>query len=363
MVAKSTSTQRDAAAAVALSVQPARRKARPYVLNFGTHQGMALDDVPPSYVRWLASDEFTPNAKTQAAKKAATAWVANQRTTTKLTGNLTGRVKQLMADDRDALLQRVGGPFVFTTTSAELPATTVVELRRLHAADAKTFGCAMDYLLRRVLAEANGLDGIRDHRAEACLSVCDDTEDDPDVLAWVDTVWRHGNVVPYHNLRRSYDDFRAVRKTATRDAVHSVCVTSYAHSFFFNEQPAPGFIDLFSRAVQPADVDAIAASITKAVPRSAALMLNPSLSVSGMGADADVIAGDVLVDFKCSKADAADTAMLQLLGYAALARRRAITIRTVRVYNPVLNTVASCEIAGWQEEFGESLLSALNVNV
>ena len=90
--------------------------------------------------------------------------------------------------------------------------------------------------------------------------------------------------------------------------------------------------------------------------------LNPTLGIDNMGADADLIIDDNLIDFKVSKTNHDKYEILQLLGYSALISIRSHNINKIHVIDLYKNKLKTIDISQWNYNQRNVFLEYINVS-
>jgi hypothetical protein len=205
------------------------------------------------------------------------------------------------------------------------------------------FGSFVDYLCRRLVAEAHGHDIVRDFRAEIMLSRgCD-------------------------GLAPAYETYRNVGAARSEDILGDIFLTSLSHLREMGqfdaamERAAEHMHRLLVDGHSLTDDDV--ASLRVAVASiSADVLLNPRLDHGSMRADADVLHGPTLTDFKTSKKRFESKDYLPQFSYAALVGivmpERPLVTR-FQLLNLYLGYVTTCDISSWTEENRRRLVDVL----
>lgn len=323
------------------------------VLTFGRHKGHDLATVAakyPDYVRWIASDMFSGS---KLLKEWALEWSTAHPLPIK--GTLTERAKALeLHPKKESILQAAGCAFAFAREPLHLSKALQRSLQDLSAVGSSAFGCFFDYLARRIVGEALGVD-LHDDRAS---SILDPTNPNLFQSYYSDCVERFDMLGSY----RKYVDV----SNATVDVLQDICVVSWCHNMSFGDFNEEGALMLHGKVTtlqaHVPELRSVLIACLERVGQTSDVVLNPVFGAFRIPADGDVRAGGGLLDFKVCKSIREERWMLQLLGYAALAAhnplpKRVAWIDTVAVLNPLNQSLYVCRIADWSAEDRKTFLT------
>ena len=377
------------------------------IMNFGKYEGENFKDIikkDPGYIKWIASDEFKKTTRTSKIKDAACAWYKTCPPEP-FVGILTNRTNILYRrPDTNVLLKnckldRVNSELTrsiltSSTRSAlwELKNTVAVKWCD-NSAGHSEFGCFVDYLCRRLIAEATGIKSIEDMRAKDIVSLKGEfiASDDGCICGCGSNIWCEKGLtlwVPqgvrwqvqnppdtrdtdtvqtinadycaesselFATLKSAYDAFCDIKKT-TISVLADVLSTSSCHTISFNQydhQKSQFLKSEVCRLLNLSHLEELKKSlisISRGIT-SENVHLNPVLGHRGIPADADLILDDNLIDIKTSKMSS-EKDWLQVYAYAALNDDRSKYKRTnfVHIFNPIIGTVTSRDITDWSDD-------------
>lgn len=317
----------------------------PGIIPFGRYKNQTVAEVfgkDPSYIQWMIQS-VQEDERTQALLETARA-VASRVVHLPLEGHLSKRIMQLSCWPRP-VLDHVYNTLRIPVCEREpvrpmgVSASLRQQLAHLNSIYPSGTGCFIDYLVRRLVAEIKQLQTVTDIRAmwvvKGMLPEVRE-EECPEVPA-------------------AYMVFQDLtRHSAT--IIAEIFDTSLAHCAWFGDLNAHRTAALRGAVMEhitPTHIDELKGALRQLIGVGGVL-LNPALGSSSMGADADIICGDLLIELKVSVKPPSTRDLLQALAYAALAsqpgvhaRRVAYVVKRVAVWNPLLDVVAEKNISKW----------------
>ena len=237
-------------------------------------------------------------------------------------------------------------------------------IRHLHSIHPSGSGCFIDYLLRRAWAEMIGVT-FDDERAKYTV-MC--------VKGWSSKVEKElfseaeledeTQVVFPSPYIESYNKVLN-NQNKTIDIISDIFVVSLAHNYFFNEYDeefAQQQLEYVKKNFNISFMTDIQ-NIINIFPLHDKISLNPTLGGCGISADADLIIGANMIDFKVSKYHNTKYELFQLLGYSALAYKRGHFIEKIHIINPYLNCKKTLDIARWTPSQRDKYLEYIGCSI
>lgn len=310
------------------------------LVDFGKYRNQPAEKMlrDKSYCSWFVSN-FVPRTDVQLKLKDLIENSLSSVSDVDKTGNLTTITRQLSECKDIASLRPV------TNLSwVERDFTPIEMIKRLHEISAKDTGIFVDYLVRRLIWEMNGCwEGFEDARAETVL---------------FDTKFRilTKRLV---DRERYLPRYRAYvnPNVATRDCVTDILETSQLHSIFFGDKMES--LSEVQNLIESTDLSWIDELKFALQPFCCGrqIHLNPILSINSINADADLIVGKHLYDFKVSKYPPDLKDKLQILGYSSLVSMRIESgdddfqpINRASIMNLYLGKIWSISLSSWTLE-------------
>jgi uncharacterized protein (DUF3820 family) len=327
------------------------------ILPFTKYAGktfLYIYEKDPSYCKWIArsgwksSNEIGEMFKSFCLSK----FPLNTNLPT-FTGNLTDRIKQLLSCNDSVVnktLQSIGldkNQNVFETHQFQLPQSLHTAIRKMHGKYPPEAGCFFDYLIRKLIAELTNID-MSDSRAEFVLRYDVSQED----------------LIDQHNIRESYRRY-IDNDIPVVSSIEDIMKVSWCHKMFFAEFCKDYCADLVSLChnIDTQDIIKFSNWIRSffAINENSIIRLNPAMGTNGMGADADMIIGETIYDYKVSSSFPSLYEFLQLCGYASLCaiNDKPIKIRRMSIINPLRQSIYSHDFGDWIHKYGQKFISLL----
>lgn len=342
------------------------------IFSFGKYKGRLIREIfieNRSYIKWFVENtSCTLNSRAWNEAKR----LLDSAINVTLKGPLTQRIKHITTlpqHVKDQLYRKLNIPSyeIIHASSFGLGMVSSI-LNKCHIIYPQGSGCFIDYLFRRIVAELYSLPECRDHRAELMCGFHKSFLDKLDNLT--DDITPKNVLGTSDSLEPAYEKYKDLT-LRTEEIIDDIFETSTSHCISFGDHEAER-----SQALRHEVIELITPDVIKTIRYSiqtqllsSTILLNPSLGTENMGADADLLCGYTIIDFKMCKAIPSDNDYLQLLGYAALCSRDGVyTCNNTRdkleiqygvIWNPLNDIVYTYNIQDWSDVNKNSFLELL----
>lgn len=312
-----------------------------YVVDFarkykGKKLSRLLEDT--SYATWIVDhyDDLDP------ALKRFMRDYLDKHSDRLITGStLTDRIKNLQHNRSfEDIKQNIKIEDKFIVTSGIISTGFMMYIRNLYDICPQGAGCFMDYLFRYLICREIGRE-FSDSRADRFYKICQSFDDEKIKKLYTDS---------YNEIKNDSEPIRAII---------SIFIVSWAHLNDITDKSFQQYSYLSTREFKKEYLSELLGIFKWFSGRD--ILLNPTLSIPYLSAEADIIIDDKLIDLKVTKHDNDEYEMLQLLGYTVLAKLQNIDIREVYIIDFYKGFIKSLDISNWSGH--TNYLKYLQINV